>query len=525
MNIFEHVVEKVIVEQSRRSQSDRYFNHPDLWAKEMLGEDEGTFWSKQTEVAESVVKNKNTSVKAGHGVGKSRLVAVLICWWIDTRAPDVFVASTAPSQKQIGAIVWREVRAIKDLIERRHKEGLVSHVLPGYITADNEWKMPGGTILGFGRKPPDNKEDDSFQGIHAEYVLSVGDEAIGLSEDMIDALGNITSNENSRRILIANPTNPGSHFAKIFKENTGAWSLHTISVLDSPNFTDEKYKMPKKALDKLTGTQYVEDKKLEYGEDTPRYKARVLGEFAWDMGDTLIKPEHIAVAYDTDFIVLEEAPIILGCDIARFGKDYNVIYKQESGQVRHYESWSHQTRLTEVAARIHKAALDTHASEVRIDGAGIGGGVVDILLSYDPKDVPYTIIAMNPAGASPDRKKWHNARAYWWDKFRLDLIEGHIDLDNKDEHAEKLEDELLSVEYKFNAMSAGLVIESKDDMRKRGQKSPDYADAAIMAAADMEYLFNDAPKPGDKLYEAPESIIGQMPSYLELMESPWGNGW
>lgn len=523
MNIFEHVVEKVIVEQSRRSQSDRYFNHPDLWAKEMLGVEDGTFWSKQIEVGDAVVKDKNTAVKAGHGVGKSFLVAALICWWIDTRAPDVFVASTAPSQAQIGAIVWREVRRLKDLIEKRYKEGLVSHVLPGYITADNEWKIEGGTILGFGRRPPEQKEESAVQGIHAEYVLAVGDEAVGLSEEMIDALGNITSNENSRRILIANPTNPGSHFAKIFKEDTGAWSLHTISVLDSPNFTDEKYKMPKKALDKLTGLQYVEDKKKEYGEDTPRYKARVLGEFAWDLGDTLIKPEHVAKAHDTNLEVLEETPVILGCDVARFGKDSNVIYKQEAGQIRYVDSWAQETRTTEVANRIHRWAIDLHATEVRIDGSGIGGGVVDVLLTFE--GINYNIISMNPSGVSPDRKKWHNARAYWWDKFRMDLIEGHVDLDPHDNYSEQLEDELLSVEYKFNAQSGGLVIESKDDMRKRGQKSPDYADAAIMAAADMEYLFNDAPKPGDKLYEAPESIIGQMPSYLELMESPWGNGW
>lgn len=517
-NILELVVDKAIAERNRRTQSDRYFNHPELWAWDMLG---SHLWSKQREVSRSVVKNRSTAVKAGHGVGKSYLVAVLICWWIDTRAPDVFVASTAPSQKQIGAIVWREIRAIKALMDKRFKAGEIGHTLPGYITADNEWKLEGGTILGFGRKPPDNKTDDSFQGIHAEYVLAVGDEAVGLTKEMIGALGNITSNENSRRILIANPTNPGSYFAELFKEEKG-WSQHTISVLDSPNFTGEEVPAAaRKMLDKLTGPQYVEDMKTEYGESDPIYISRVLGEFAWDMGDTLIKPEHIAKALDTDLQVLQDSPVRLGVDVARFGKDSTVVYKYEAGQIRFVDAWSHDTRTTEIAARVHRLAKDLNAAEVRVDGSGIGGGVVDAMLLFE--DINYTIISMNSSGTTPDRKKWHNARAMWWDLFRHALISGEIDLDQEDDNYDKLTNELQSIEYKFNPQSLGLVIESKDDMRKRGQKSPDFADAAIYAAADMGYLMEVTPQSGDRLTANPQNLLEELmqglPAYLTAMRT------
>jgi hypothetical protein len=518
-NIMEMIAEKAITELARRSQSNRYFSHPDLWAREMLGEDEGTLWSKQIEIGDSVVKNKSTAVKAGHGVGKSFLVAVLTCWWIDTRYPDVFVASTAPSQKQIGAIVWREIRRIKTVIDARYKAGEISHTLPGYITADNEWKVDGGTILGFGRKPPDNKTDDSFQGIHAEYVLAIGDEAVGLTRDMLDALGNITSNENSRRITIANPTNPGSEFATFFKEDKG-WSLHTISVFDSPNFTEERHHLPAKMLAKLTGPSYVEERKKDYGEGSPRYRARVEGEFAWDLGDTLIKPEDIACAVDTERFVGTSTPTVLGVDIARFGADKSVVYKNENGAVRFVASWEHAP-VTESAERVHRAAVDTNATEVRIDGSGIGGGVIDILMQRE--DATYTIIDMNPNAQSPERKKWHNARAWWWDSFRAALRSGNIDLDPEDENYERVTDELQSVEYKFNSQSGGLLVESKDDMKKRGQKSPDFADAAIYSSADMEYLDNVTAEPGDRLRADPEAFLAEMldlmPGYLSLMRS------
>lgn len=504
--------------------AEAYFNDPVAWAKDVAGV---YLWSKQREVAMSVVTDKNVAVKAGHGVGKSLLVAVLICWWIDTRAPDVFVASTAPSQAQIGAIVWREIRFLKNRIAARHKdylkrdkaglstEGLPDHELPGYITADNEWKLEGGTILGFGRRPPENKEESAVQGIHARYVLALGDEAVGLSEEMIDALGNITSNENSRRILIANPTNPASYFGKLFREDTGAWTFFTISVLDSPNFTDEAEELPIEVLEKLTGPEYVEDKRKEYGEDSPRFKSRVLGEFAYDLGDTLIKTEDMGVAVDAHIVPMSDEPVHLGVDVARFGKDASVIYANQGGRLRYIAHYAEDTRVTQVASWVHKNAVDHNASEVRVDGHGIGAGVVDILVGIPGRK--YTVISMNSNGTPPDRRQWHNNRAYWWDEFRSHLRKGEIDLDKDDTEYEKLHDELTMVEYKFSASSGGLLIESKDDMKKRGVKSPDFADAAIYACADSEFLYAGPDQAKKKVYQNPSDIIEDEPVFMRLM--------
>lgn len=506
-DVTRNAVEQVLEELDRRKRVNNYFNDPVAWADYMLG---ATLWSKQKEVVESVLHNKSTAVKAGHGVGKSFLVALLVCWWMDTRYPNAFVASTAPSQAQIGAIVWREIRKFKTLIEKRFKDGVIDHQLPGYITSLNEWKDSDGGVIGFGRRPPEQKEADAVQGIHGTYVLALGDEACGLSEEMIDALSNITSNASSRRVLIGNPTNPASHFGKIFRDQNGAWALHTISVLESPHFTDEGKTLPESVMENLTGVEYVEDKKKEYGEDSARYKARVLGEFAFDLGDALIKESDIAVAMDTEIHVGQDARVVLGCDIARFGKDASVVYSNIGGRLRLEDSWAQDSRTTESANRIHRLAIDLGAHEVRVDGHGIGGGVIDNLVQL--AEGRYMIIDMNGNGVTSDRKQWHNARAYWWDSMRKMLREGQIDLDPEDE---RLRDELMSVEYKFNVKSGGLVIESKDDMRKRGQKSPDFADAAIYACADMEEFVNPTDplntlKPGDRIYVDPYEYFGRL---------------
>ncbi len=500
-------------EIQRRTDTERYFNDPVAWGEYMIG---AHLWSKQRDVMQSVVTNKSTAVKAAHGVSKSYTAGFLACWWIDTRTArydDTFVVTTAPSLQQVAGILWREIRTFKKMIDDRYAEGLIDHKLPGTINAFNEWKDERGKLIGFGRKPPDNKEESGLQGIHG-HVFAVADEACGVSLDMIDALANITSNEGSRRLLIGNPTNPASHFGKIFKENTGVWSLHTISVFDSPHFTDEKETTPQHVLDVLTGPQYVEDKRLEYGENSARYKARVLGEFAWDLGDTLITPEDLAVAHDTEIHPLEADSVKLGVDIGRYGADRSVIYVNTGGRVRLYKAFD-KNSLVQLANEVHNAAIDFGASEVRYDLQGIGQGFEELLFQLEPR--PYKMIGLSGSSASPDRRQWYNARAYWWDRVRRQLREGSLDIDLGDEN---LNDELVMVEYKF-APSGGLLLESKDEMRKRGVKSPDFADAFVYASVDLTEMLNPEPKK-QTTYEDAETVMGDdIPHYLGLLVQGW----
>lgn len=475
------VASRVSDELQKQSKRATYRDDPVLWAKEVAGVH---LWSAQAEVARSVAHDKDVVVKAGHGVGKSFLAALLICWWVDTRYPDCFVASTAPSTAQIGAIVWREIENIAAKIERRHKEGLIDHALPGYRTSQHEWKTESGTVIGFGRKPPDgdNRTGDSLQGIHASGgVLAVGDEAVGLSESLIDALGNITSTRNSRRLLICNPTNPASYVAKLFKNRPANWSYHTLSVLNSPNFTDEKHETPEEVLEALTDESYLEAKREEYGEGSPMWKSRVEGEFAWDMGYTLIRPEDVAKGLDTEIVPDPETLPVLGVDVSRSKRgDKNTVYKFHDGQLRFVDAWNDPNAMN-TAERINTLALAHAVSEVRIDGVGLGGPIADRLREIAAGR--YEVIEILGGDPSPDKHRWFNWRSWSWWAFQDRLSRGEIDLDPSDL---ELQEQLLGVEIKKRtAGTDSLLLESKSEMAKRGVHSPDHADAAIYAATDI----------------------------------------
>ena len=312
---------------------------------------------------------------------------------------------------------------------------------------------------------------------------------------MIEALRNITSNDDSRRIIIANPTNPASYMGQIFRNEDSAWSKHTISVLDSPNFTAEAKEIPEEVLKRLSGPQYVEDMARDHGENDPRYISRVLGEFAFDRANSLIKYEDIVVGWDTEITPSLETLPEMGVDVARYGDDSSVAYLNHDGQIRLLESWV-KTSGTDTARAIHRLAQDNSVGVVKIDGTGMGGPIVDMVTELSQGK--YLVVDMAGAGASPDNKRWHNARAYWWDEFRRKMRAGEIDIDPNDT---TLSDELMTPEYQF-APKGGLLVESKDNMRKRNVKSPDFADAAIYAATDLADMLGDplfGMEPGDHI--------------------------
>lgn len=475
------VASRASAEISAKADREKHKDDPVLWAKDVAGVH---LWSQQAAVARSVATDHDVVVKAGHGVGKSLLAAILICWWIDTRYPDCFVASTAPSTAQIGAIVWREIENVAKMIEKRYAEGLVDHKLPGYRTSQAEWKTDSGTLIGFGRKPADgeHRTGDTLQGIHASGgVLAVGDEAVGLSEGLIDALGNITSTKNSRRFLICNPTNPASYVAKLFKNRPDNWTYHTISVLNSPNFTDEKYNTPPEVLEALTDESYINSKKEEYGVGSAMWKARVEGEFAWDQGHSIFTAADLEKGYDAEIIPSDNARTVLGVDVARSKDgDTNTIYENLDGIIRFVDEWNDPNAMN-TARKVHQVAMEKGAAEVRIDGAGLGGPIADAI--REMAEDRYDVIEILGGDASPDRNRWYNFRAWSFWSFQDSLSKGLINLDVEDD---SLADELLGMQKKERKSGINnLLLESKEDMRARGVASPNRADAANYAQVDL----------------------------------------
>jgi len=259
------------------TQPDPYLHDPAGWVQARLGE---FLWSKQRAIAESVRDHRRTAVKSCHDVGKSWTASRIAAWFLSVHPPgEAIVVSTAPTYKQVHAILWEEIRAAAKKAAAR------GNPLPGRVLQSDEWKLDDGTLIGIGRKPADTDEH-GFQGIHRRYVLAIIDEGCGVPAQLYTAVEAITTNADCRILVLGNPDDPSTEFAEVCKPGSG-WNVIRISAFDSPNFTDEP--VPDALRPLLIDPDWVQDKKRRWGVESPRYTSKVLGEFP-DIGEDVLIP-------------------------------------------------------------------------------------------------------------------------------------------------------------------------------------------------------------------------------------------
>lgn len=450
----------------RRSLGDRmtrYGAEPARWVEERLGQ---TVWSKQREILHAVRDHRRVAVRSGHGVGKSWTAALVACWWLDTHPPGTaFVVSTAPTFAQVRAILWRYIR-------KHHRAGqLVGRVNQTEWLIDDE-------LVGYGRKPAD-ADTDGFQGIHARYVLVLIDEACGVPEQLWTAADALATGPDCRILAIGNPDSAASHFRKVCRPGSG-WSQMAISAFDSPNLTGED--VPEEMAAALVGREWVEEKAREWGVDNPVYRSKVLGEFSEDSTHQVVRGSDVAkcrIPPDNRPAPDLLLPVELGVDVGGGGDE--TVIRERRGMRAGREWRAHTDRPELIAPMVLKAIWQSGAAVVKVDSIGIGFGVIGELRNAGLRGEHVArIIGVNVGEAASRPDKFLNLRAeLWWEVGRGLSESGGWDLsvmDNADTTVAQL------LEPRWDVDPRGRVrVEPKDEIRKRLGRSPDNADAVLLA--------------------------------------------
>jgi len=429
--------------------AERYRGDPVSWMRERLGE---FAWSKQAEIARSVIEHRHTAVRACHDSGKSFIAARAACWWIDVHPPrEAFVVTTAPTAAQVRAILWREMH-------QAHARG----GLPGKMN-QTEWLMDG-ELVAYGRRPSDF-DDAAFQGIHARYVLVILDEASGIPESIWTAAETLIANEGCRLLAIGNPVDPNGDFAKACRPGSG-WNVIGISAFETPNFTNEE--VPDALRPLLVSPTWVEERK-GWGEGSPLWTAKILGEFPDESDDDLIPLSWVQRARERE--LAPDGEISLGVDVARAGSSETVIMLRRGPVARCVQARTGQDTMRTAGEVIR--ALRTHGAEIaKVDEVGVGGGVVDRLRE---QKIPVVGITGGARPKNPRRFANLRAESYWALRELFEL--GAIDIDPEDD---VLAEQLCSIRHAPDS-TGRTRIESKEAMRARGLPSPDRADALALS--------------------------------------------
>ena len=433
-------------------------NDPVKWVEDRLG---GHLWSKQKEVAYSVRDNKRTVVASAHGEGKSQVAAWLIGWWLDSHQPgQAFVLTTAPTFHQVRAILWRYVNQM-------HMRGR----LRGRVN-QTEWHI-GGELVALGRKPADHNEA-ALQGIHAPRVLIIFDEAGGIPQQLWTAADAIATNDDCRILAIGNPDFPQGPFRDAW--DSPQWNSIQISALENPNFTNEECPVAVKA--QLASVEWVEDMRKKWGETSPIYQSKVLGVFPSSAENSVIDYARTVAASQVEQPVSENDATVLGIDVAGGGSDLTVIRERRGRKA--LRQWTNATADAErLIEWIHEIIIETQAKAVRIDSTGIGWAVVGAIRQRCP-DV--LIAGMNASSGASQPQRFLNSRAEMWWNGRMKMEAGEFDFTEAQDFHNILA-ELTAPKWSLNSYGK-IKIESKDEVRDRIGRSPDHADALLLAFYD-----------------------------------------
>lgn len=383
----------------------------------------------QCDVLDAVVEYESVAVRAAHGCGKTSCLAWLTLWFAMTR-PQSRIPTTAPTfNKQVCDVLWAEL-----------------HLWWGKAQRTSPWlteEFGMGAVRFYHRQHPytwfavgiASSEPINIEGYHAPHLLAVFDEAKGIPSRTWEAVHGMRTTQEAKLVVASTPGGPRGEFYKVFTQYRQTWKscfvIHPEAlrgVLQPPR--------PEAPRGSRGGTYYsarirpewIEERRLEWGFDSPVFIARCIGDFPTIEGDVLIPYKWLSEAEDREDGI--EGPRVIACDVARYGRDRTILLVIEGGTVLAGEAIARvpaESTAPEVEqwgegddpARPRYRALDVTADAcvrlrrqwaaeaIAVDDTGLGGGLTDILRRRGERVQP-----INFGAAPTDLPKTAEQRAW-----------------------------------------------------------------------------------------------------------------
>jgi len=424
-------------------------NDPETFVSHVIG---ATPQKWQADALRAIAANDKVAIRSGHGVGKTAFLSWLILWWLLTRYPTKIVA-TANTAHQLNDVLWTEV----DKWARKMPEGFRSQL--DFKSDKISLNGSSDSFCAFRTSRRENPE--ALQGFHSENMLFVLDEASGIDEQVFIVGEGAMSTRGAKTVMTGNPTRAEGFFYEAFHANRDQWECMRVSCEDG-DYVDPKF---------------VADMAAKYGEDSNTYRVRVAGEFPTQSDDVLVPLHLVESATRRDIEPSPTTPVVWAVDVARFGGDRSALCKRQGHVIlEKCKTWQNKD-LMELAGIIlteyEATPFMMRPQSIFIDSIGVGGGLADRLAELD---LPAIGIAVSESPSLKERFTRLRDELFWKAREWFEARDCQIPND------EALIAEITSVRYKYQS-SGKLKIESKDEMKKRGMRSPDVADAFVLTFA------------------------------------------
>lgn len=485
-----------------RSWAQKYKDDPVAFSREVLLFDPYPF---QAELMDLLNQTRRVAVKGVPNSGKTAVAGVLLLWFLCTR-PFCKIPCIGPKAGQVKNNLWSEATglyynapALHSLIEANTEAFRVKAARMEWYAAITVSSAPVDPVT-------QERSGVGAFGFHAKHLLVILDEAVGVPEHLWKAVRNaMMADEELEEVLIfamANPVICQGSFYQIFKQpetHGKGWATYTVDAFTSP-------RVSKSAIDEIRAT---------YGEESMAWMTNVLAEFPEGaVSDTALPYAQLYEACYRDPGPLPGDPLTMGVDVARHGKNETVITVARGLTLVEMIRLSNQ-KTEEVAGAVLGACRKWHdalrpeddeepipqnmqayakpygVSVICVDAPGLGWGVVDRLNEEIQKieegEWPWYLrpkVAAIETGKEPThshKKKVFNLRSQVYFMAREALIQGRIDLTRlSPKNKQDFINQAVGAKYRYRS-DGKWMVETKEDMARRGVASPDLWDSAALA--------------------------------------------
>lgn len=521
---------------------ERYRDDPAGYARDVL---RVAWWSKQREIAESLLKPPyKTLVLASHSVGKTFLAGGLVNWWYDTRPRSSAVLTTAPTDREVADLTWREVR-----LQRRGRGGFRGPMSPELFDTDDHYAK--------GISPG---RSESFQGRHPEHLFILLEEAAAVKPFVWKTLRTMFQPTGSHAVLaIGNPTDTTSDMYA--ESQSGQWTVIQMAATEHPNVIAELrgesppypaavhlaqvteqilawctpiseadktetdvYWPPVVTCDDCDSTVPGGTVERQWYRPGPEAEARVFGRWpssatygVWSDWLFSSAERKLPGMQPLTYHALET--IQIGCDVARHGDDWTAIHVRWGSCSLHHErgnGWDTvrtATRLQELAREYAQRRYPEYDANpdpqyrhklvqripLVIDDTGVGGGVTDFLQANE-----YNAVPVNAACVAQMDLLYPDVRSELWFVTADRAKRGELDLSRLDaDTRRRLQVQALAPEWAPDGKGRRRLEPKAKTKERCSGRSPDDLDALNLA-----YYTVSAPMP--EVHQAqPRNVTGE----------------
>lgn len=391
------------------------------------------------------------SIVAGHGVGKDALAAWLILWYLIC-FEDAQVPCTAPTHDQLYDVLWKEIAVWMLKMPKQFRDI--------YDWNSEYVRMKLKPETWFARARTGRKENpEALAGVHGEHVFVVVDEASGVDDVVFSTMEGALTGENYLLFMISNGTRTTGYFYDSHHKLASKWQTLAFDSRQSP----------------IVDAQYVQDMEDNHGIDSDEYAVRVAGEFPRVEGQD---EQGYMPLFTEDMLHFTEDAANPGAK--RLGVDPSGDGSDDAAWATRTESKLVITKTQSISnpklgAQTTLTQMDYYAvppDEVMIDNFGVGADWGKEIALLKPGCDVGTVNVGEAPPSDADLYLDRRAQGYW--RMRQWCQGGGEILWKKG-----MREELLSIRFRRD-MKGRIQIMPKREMKKRGLKSPNMADAAML---------------------------------------------